>query len=317
MSADEARPGPERDAGDVTPPEPEGDKVMSFWEHLDELRTRLTRAVAAYVVAIFAAWSVKDHVLYWLERPFVDAWRAEGVPGEPELHFAAPADAFMAYFKMSMIAGFALSAPIIFWQLWSFIAPGLYKKEKRWAFAFVFFSTLFFVGGGYFGWRVAFPISFQYFLTLTKEAASAGVTLRPTVMMSEYLDFSTSMLLAFGIIFELPLLITILSMIGLVNWLQLYRFGRWFVMIAAVIGAVISPPDTTSMIVMTVPLILLYVLSIGLAYVFGVKPTPEQLERDKRWQADRKLEKKRWSEQRSRDKEAAKREKVEAKKKKR
>ena len=108
MSEAVSPPAPEHDKGDVKPPEPEGDKVMSFWEHLDELRSRLTRALAAYVVAIFAAWSVKDHVLYWLERPFVDAWRSEGVPGEPELHFAAPADAFMAYFT----DGFPLKSKI-------------------------------------------------------------------------------------------------------------------------------------------------------------------------------------------------------------
>jgi sec-independent protein translocase protein TatC len=293
--------------------EPESDKVMSFWEHLDELRRRLTAAMLSYVVAIFAAWAVKDHLLYWLEVPFIQAWKAEGVPGEPKLHFAAPADAFMAYFKMCMIAGFALSAPVIFWQLWAFVAPGLYKKEKRWAVGFVTFSTLFFVGGGFFGWRVAFPISFSYFLTLTKDAAAAGVHLEPTVMMSEYLDFSSSMLLAFGIIFELPLLITILSMVGLVNWLQLYRFGRWFIMIASVIGAVISPPDTTSMIVMTVPLIALYFLSIGLAYIFGVKPTPEQIERDRRWQEERKVEAQRSRDAKRREKEAAKREKEAAK----
>jgi sec-independent protein translocase protein TatC len=281
---------------------PEDDKVMSFWEHLDELRTRVTRAALAYVAATFAAWAIKDQLLAWLWQPFDASWRARGLPGEAQLHFAAPGDAFMAYFKLCMIAAMGLSAPVIFWQLWGFIAPGLYRKEKRWAFGFVFASTLFFVGGALFGWRMAFPITFDYFLSLTQDAATAGVRLQPTVMFTDYLDFVSQMLLAFGIIFELPLFLTFLSMVGLVNYLQLYRFGRWFIMIAAVVGAVLSPPDTTSMIVMTVPLIALYFLSIGLAYVFGKRPTPEQIERDRVWQEARKLQKQRWSAERRAEK---------------
>lgn len=275
------------------PPEPEDDKMMSLWEHLDELRKRLTGAAIAYVLAMFAAWAVKDHVLAFLWKPFVDSWRTEKLPGEPKLHFAAPGDAFLAYFKLSMIAGLALAAPVMFYQLWSFIAPGLYRKEKRYAMAFVVLSSVFFIGGGLFGWRMAFPISFQYFLGLTGDAAAAGIALEPTVMVGDYLDFVSQMLLAFGLIFELPLFLTFLSVMGVVNYLQLYRFGRWFIMIAAVVGAVLSPPDTTSMIVMTVPLVLLYFLSIGLAYFFGVKPSEAEVERYKQEREEKRLERER------------------------
>ena len=280
------------EAAQGPPPEPsapsESDKLMSFWEHLDELRVRVMRAAGSYIVAIFVAWYFKDPILSWLWQPFADSWRAQHVPGEPELSFAAPSDMFQAYFKLSMIAGLGIAAPIVFWELWAFIAPGLYKKEKRWAFVFVLASSVFFVGGALFGWRLAFPITFQYFLGLTGEAAASGVRVHPTIMMGEYLDFVGQTLLAFGLIFELPLFITLLSILGLVNYLTLLRFGRWFIMIASVVGAVLSPPDTTSMILMTVPLIVLYFLSIGLAYLFGQKPSEDQLERDRRWRADRK-----------------------------
>jgi len=272
---------------------PEDDKVMSLWDHLDELRGRITRAALAYVVAMFAAWAVKDPILAWLWKPFVESWKAEKLPGEPKLHFAAPGDAFLAYFKLSMIAGLGLAAPVIFYQLWSFIAPGLYRKEKRYAMGFVTLSSLFFVGGGLFGWRMAFPISFQYFLGLTTDAAAAGITLEPTVMVGDYLDFVSQMLLAFGLIFELPLLLTFLSLVGLVNYLQLYRFGRWFIMLASIVGAVLSPPDTTSMIVMTVPLVVLYFLSIGLAYIFGQKPSEEELKRYHDEKEEKRLQKER------------------------
>lgn len=281
---------------DQTPKEPEGpedDKTMSFWEHLDELRVRLTRAAMAYVVAMFAAWAVKDPILAWLWKPFVDSWKAEKLAGEPKLHFAAPGDAFVAYFKLSMIAGLGLAAPMLFYQLWAFIAPGLYRREKRYAGGFVFFSSFFFVGGALFGWRMAFPISFQYFLGLTADAKSAGITLEPTVMVGDYLDFVSQMLLAFGVIFELPLLLTFLSMLGVVNYLQLYRFGRWFVVIASILGAVLSPPDTTSMIIMTVPLVVLYFVSIGLAYLFGVKPSAMELENYRNEQEAKRLQRER------------------------
>jgi sec-independent protein translocase protein TatC len=271
-------------------PEPEDDKVMSFWEHLDELRSRLTRAMVAYVAAMFVAWYFKDYLLKVLCEPFMLSWHAANVPGEWQLHFAAPGDMFLAYFKLSMIAGLGIAAPVVFWELWAFIAPGLYKNEKRYAVLVVLASTLFFIGGAYFGWRVAFPISFGYFLGLTGEAAAAGVRIQPTVMMGEYLDFVGQMLLAFGIIFELPLFLTALSVIGIVNYLSLYRFGRWFVLIASVVGAVLSPPDTTSMVVMTVPLIVLYFVSVGLAYVFGRKPTADQIERDRRWREEKRID---------------------------
>ena len=264
--------------------------VMSFWEHLDELRSRLSKAALAYVAAMFAAWAVRDQVLAFLWMPFVASWKTAGLEGEPQLHFAAPGDAFMAYFKLSMIAGAALAAPVVFYQVWAFVAPGLYKREKRWSVGFVVFTSVFFVGGALFGWRLAFPISFDYFLSLTADAKKAGVHITPTVMIGEYLDFVAQMLLAFGIIFELPILITFLSMIGLVNYLQLLRFSRWFVMLASVLGAVLSPPDTTSMVVMTVPLIGLYFVSIGLAWLFGKRPTPEQIERDRRWREEKKAE---------------------------
>src|SRR3954471_20829711 len=225
---------------------------MSLWEHLDELRVRLVRAIIAYIIGASLAWTYRDPILAWLWKPFADSWRAAKIPGDPALNFAAPSDAFKAYFKLSLIGGLMLSAPVIFYQLWAFIAPGLYKKEKKVVIPFVFFSSVLFVGGGLFGWRVAFPVTFEYFLGLAGHPQEAGLAIRPVVMMGQYLDFVSQMLLAFGIVFELPLFILFLSIVGLVNYLQLIRFGRWFILIAFVVGAIITPPDTTSQIVMSV-----------------------------------------------------------------
>lgn len=248
---------------------------MSFWEHLDELRRRIVRTLVAYLIGVTVAWYFRDPILAWLWQPFADSWRAQHLAGDPALHFSAPGEIFTAYFRLSMIAGLLLSAPVAFFELWGFIAPGLYAREKKYVIPFVVASTVLFVGGGLFGWRVAFPITFNYFLEL---AVSGGVNIQPVVMMPQYLEFVGQMLLAFGIVFELPLLILFLSMAGLVNWLQLWNFGRWFVLVAFTVGAIITPPDTTSQLAMSIPLCVLYFVSIGLAWLFGKRPSPEQLE---------------------------------------
>ena len=255
--------------------------TMSFWEHLEELRSRLIKAMIAYAAGVSVAWAYRDPILAWLWKPFADSWRQENIPGDPTLNFAAPSDAFTSYLRLSLIVGLLVSAPVIFYELWAFIAPGLYKREKRLVLPFVLFSTVLFVGGALFGWRIAFPVTFQYFLGLAGNAQLSGLAIRPVVMMSQYLEFASQMLLAFGIVFELPLFILFLSIAGVVNYLQLWRFGRWFVLVAFTVGAILTPPDTTSQIMMSVPLCLLYFLSIGLAYLFGKRPSPEQIAADR------------------------------------
>ena len=283
VQASSPDPDPE-DKDEVEPvtqaasPDPaEVEHKMTIWEHLDELRSRLVKALIAYIVGASVAWSYREPILAWLWKPFADSWRATGIKDDPALNFAAPSDIFKAYFKLSLMGGLLIAAPVIFYQLWSYVAPGLYKKEKKIVIPFVFFSTVLFVGGGLFGWRVAFPITFEYFLGLVGNDPTTVI--RPVVMMPEYLDFVSQMLLAFGIVFELPLLILFLSIAGVVNYLQLLRFARWFVLVAFAIGAVVTPPDMGSQIAMSVPLILLYMVSIGLAYLFGKRPSKEQLDR--------------------------------------
>jgi len=248
------------------------EKTMTFWEHLDELRFRIRRALIGFVVMCVAAWYAREYVLTVLVYPFRKAWVEQNLPGAPELHFAAPSDAFMASVKQSMIAGFVFAAPYIFWQLWAFIAPGLYAKEKKSSLAFVFFSTLLFAIGGTFGWYVAFPVAFSYFLSLSGDLGANGVAIVPTVMMTDYLDFVGRLLLAFGVIFEIPLVSLFLSSAGIINYKQMWKFGRWFVLIAFTLGAALTPPDVTSQLVMAIPMCLLYLVSIGLAYLFGKKP---------------------------------------------
>jgi len=163
--------------------------------------------------------------------------------------------------------GLVLSLPIMLYQLWSFIAPGLYSREKRLALPFVGSSCLLFAAGGYFCWRLVFPMAFQYLLGFAGPVGNLQVT--PTVMIDEYIDFCMRMLIAFGVVFELPVLVMFLSIAGLVTHKHLIKFARYFVVIAFVIAAVITPPDIASQFLLAIPLCLLYVISIGIAWIFS------------------------------------------------
>ncbi len=259
------------------PPDPhdeeDGGKPMTFWEHLEELRTRLIRSVVALFAGCIVAWEFHGRLLEALKLPFASAWVAAGLKGEADLHQSAPAAGFTAYIKLALIGGAALAAPVVFYQLWSFIAPGLYAKEKKYVFPFVGISSLLFVGGGWFGWRVAIPLSFRYFLSLANDGGAGHVTITPTFMVGEYIDFCLQVMLGFGLTFELPMLLLFLSIAGVVNYLTLLKFGRWFIFLAFVIAAILTPPDVVSQLVMAIPLVLLYGVSIGLVYLFGKPPT--------------------------------------------
>lgn len=240
--------------------------TMTFWEHLEELRSRLVKAAAAFLVGSIVAWLFKERLLFLLTKPFVDGWH--GAPGsKPSLHFPAPQSLFMAYIKLSLIGGAVLSLPFVLYQLWAFIAPGLYKKEKRWALPFVASSCLLFATGAYFGWRFVFPAAFDYLLAFTELPKGSPLSVQATVMVDEYLSFMLQALVAFGAVFEIPIVVFFLSAIGLIDHTHLIRFGRYFVVLAFVVSAIITPPDPLSQVLLAVPLLLLYGVSIGVAWL--------------------------------------------------
>lgn len=244
---------------------------MSFWEHLEELRSRIVKSAAATAVGFAIGWIYREPLLDWLTRPFVIAWNSAHLSQHATLHFPAPASLFFAYVKLAFLAGVVLALPVLFYQLWAFVAPGLYAREKRFALPFVFSSSSLFVVGGYFGWRVAFPIAFQYLLGLSGKLSGSSLTVMPTVMIDDYLDFVARMLLGFGLVFELPVLAFFLAVAGLVTHRHLIRFARYFIVIAFVVAAVVTPPDPVSQLLLAIPLCLLYGVSIVVAWIFAPK----------------------------------------------
>lgn len=260
--------------GEAKPPEGGDEGSMTLWEHLEELRGRIVRMALAFLVGSAVCWIYKESILIWLTLPLKEGW-PKGV-GAPALHFGTPAALFISYVRLSALSGFLFALPIILYQLWAFIAPGLYSREKKFAIPFVVSSVLLFVGGGYFGYRVAFPPAFQFLLGFAgqlsdSQALKGGdnpITIVPTVMIGDYIEFVTRMFLAFGAAAELPIVAFFLTVAGIITHRHLIKFFRYFIVVAFIISAVVTPPDPLSQVLLAVPLIGLYGISIGISWIF-------------------------------------------------
>jgi len=259
----------ERRTAESSPPE---DVPMTVLEHLGELRSRLIKALVGCLPAMIVAWEFKEKLLDFLLQPFSIAYRRIGLGDKAVMNYSNPPEMFTTYVKISMVCGFMIASPWVFYQVWAFIAPGLYKRERLYAIPFVLASTLFFSGGAFFAYAALMPQMYETLLSMGGQIEGSSLLIQPMMLITENLAFATQVLLAFGVVFEVPVVVTFLALAGIVNWRQLLAFGRWWVVIAAVISAVLTPtPDVGSMLLMLVPLVVLYYLSVVLAYVFGPK----------------------------------------------
>jgi sec-independent protein translocase protein TatC len=269
-------PEPEEEP-ELTNVDPEADVKMTIWEHLGELRKRIMRAGIALLAGAGLCWGYREKLLAWIAEPYKVAWKIKFPTTAVELQTLAPIDAFVSYMQLAITGGVVLAAPVIFYQLWAFISPGLYSKEKRYIIPFVVFSTTLFAAGIAFCYYAFFPSFFSYSFSLLGEVGESGglvLTSRPT--MEFYLDFATRMLLAFGFVFELPLFISFLALAGLVTPMQLVRFSRWAIIASFVVGAFITPgPEMSSQFIVASALIGLYFLSVGLSFLVAKKKPDE------------------------------------------
>ncbi len=238
----------------------EDDKIP-FTSHLEELRRRLVIAFIAIAIGFVASYGFKEYLFEILVRP-LKLVMAEG----DTLIFTNLPEAFFTYLKVAFLTGIGLASPVILYQFWMFVAPGLYDKEKRLLLPIVFLSTLFFVGGALFGYFIVFPYGFEFFLGFATE------TIRPMPSMKEYLAFAAKLLLAFGIVFELPLVITFMAKLGLVTVPFLKRNRKYAILLFFAGSAILTPPDVVTQVMMALPLMLLYEISIFGARIFGRKP---------------------------------------------
>jgi len=233
---------------------------MSLLEHLDELRRRLLISVIAIFVGFLACWYFAPAIFHWLELPILQVLP----PGE-KLAYTELIGPFMLYIKVALLAGIFLASPIVLLQLWLFIRPGLYSREQTLVLPFLFFTTLFFVAGGYFGYRIAFPMVVKFLL-------GVGEDFRQVVTIQAYFSMMSKILLGLGLVFETPMLMFFLARIGVVSAGQLLRGFRWAVLAIFFIAAIITPtPDIATQTVFAVPMILLYLLGVLVAALFGTK----------------------------------------------
>ncbi len=242
----------------------EEDEKIPFTSHLEELRSRLIKCFIAVGVGFVLSYGFKEILFEILVRPLVEVM-AEG----DHLIFTGLPEAFFTYLKVALLSGLMLASPVILYQFWMFVAPGLYKKERRLLGPIVLLSSFFFIAGALFGYFIVFPWGFKFFLGFATES------IRPLPAMKEYLSFSAKLLLAFGLVFELPMVLTFLARMGIVSVDFLKRNRKYALLLFFVGAAILTPPDVVTQIMMALPLMAMYELSIIGARIFGKKKPQE------------------------------------------
>jgi len=232
------------------------DERLPLTNHLEELRWRIVKCLAAVAAGFGLSYAFADDIFAFLVRPF-NAVK----PAGSQLIFTSLPEAFVTYLKIAFFSGLGLSLPVIFYQLWRFIAPGLYERERRYVLPFVLVSTCFFLSGAAFAFYVVFPFAFRFFLEVAGTSATAMLTLK------DYLSLVIQLLTAFGLTFELPVIMYFLAKLGVVNYAMLARSRKYALLAIVTVAAVLTPPDVVSQILLSIPLLALYELSIWVAYV--------------------------------------------------
>jgi sec-independent protein translocase protein TatC len=260
-------PFPSATPGDDDDPESNEDSgsKMSFLEHLDELRKRLIYVVYSLIAGCIVAYLFISQIFDFIMKPMQQV-----LPPGSYLQYTSGAEPFMLYIKIGFLTGIFIASPAILWQIWKFIAPGLYTHEKKFAIPFVVMSTVFFVAGGVFAHYIAFPVTWVFFNSFSTDY------MKFVPKVDEAFSLYTKMLLGFGAIFEMPTLVFFLARMGVVTGQFLLKYFKYAFLIIFIIAAIISPgTDMMSQVVMAVPMLGLYIISIAIAFVFQKKKKRE------------------------------------------
>ena len=233
---------------------------LPFTAHLEELRSRLIVCFVAIGVGFVLSYGFKEILFDILVAPLKTVMET----GDKIIFTGLP-EAFFTYLKVAFLTGAILASPVIIYEFWMFVAPGLYRKERRILVPIVILSSLFFIGGALFGYFIVFPWGFKFFLGFATDI------IRPLPSMREYLSFSSKLLIAFGLSFELPIILTFMARIGLVTVPFLKKNRKYALLLFFIGAAILTPPDVVTQIMMALPLMVLYELSIVGARIFGKK----------------------------------------------
>lgn len=255
-------------AGTGGTPEPE-EKTMGLMDHLNELRWRLVRCFIAAGVGFLLCWTVVEPIFDFITAPLLSALPAHGTA----MYTTLPEPFFVRMF-VAFVTGLFVTSPYIFYQIWAFISPGLYEEEKKGLLPIALLSAIFFIGGGVFCYFIVFPYAFNFFLGFSSEQIQA----MPRI--TDYLDFVIKLLLAFGLIFEMPLFSFFLSRMGVITAQMMRKARRYAVLCIFIVAAILTPPDVVSQLLMAMPMLLLYEISILVAAAFGRKKKEKKEEED-------------------------------------
>jgi len=238
--------------------EKESMPTMGFLDHLEELRKRVIYCVVAVAVGFFVCWGYAEKIYGVMQKPIMTALRNHNLP--ETLVYLNPTEPFNLYLKVAALAGLFLTCPFVLYQVWLFIAPGLYRNEKRYVAPFLFSTVGLFVAGGYFGYRLVYPAALDFLIGYGKQ-------FQPMITIAEYTQLFLTIILGMGVIFEIPILVFFLSLMGIVTAGFMWKNFRYAILVIFVIAAIITPTtDILNMCIFAAPMVALYAISIGIAW---------------------------------------------------
>jgi len=236
---------------------------MSFLEHLEELRKRIIYSIIAVTIGFFACWGYAEKIFGLMQIPIMDALRRNGM--SEKLVYLNPTEPFNLYLKIGFMAAIFVTSPFVLYQVWMFISPGLYRNEKRYVLPFMFSTILLFVSGGLFGYKMVYPAALDFLI-------SYGKQFQPMITIGEYTDLFLTIILGLGIVFELPIVVFFLAIMGVVTAGWMWRNIRYSILVIFIIAAILTPTtDILNMCLFAAPMVGLYIISIGVAYIVHPK----------------------------------------------
>ena len=249
------------DTAELPPPDSLQDSMpaMSFLEHLEELRKRIIYSLIAVTVGFFACWNYHEFIFRFVQRPVTDALQRNGMA--EKLVYLNPTEPFNLYLKVAFLAGLFVTSPFVLYQVWLFISPGLYRNEKRYVLPFMFSTVFLFLGGGLFAYKMVYPAALNFLIDYGKQ-------FQPMITIGEYTDLFLTIMLGMGVIFEMPILVFFLSMMGIVSPAWMWRNVRYSILVIFIVAAILTPTtDILNMCLFAAPMVGLYILSTGVAWM--------------------------------------------------
>ena len=260
---------------ETLPEAPEKNKdslpAMGFLEHLEELRRRIIFSIIAMAVGFFACWGYAEKIYEVMQRPIMVALKHNGMA--EKLVYLNPTEPFNMYLKVAFLAGLFLTSPFVLYQVWAFISPGLYRNEKRYVVPFMVSTVGLFIAGGYFGYKLVYPQALEFLIGYGKQ-------FQPMITIGEYTDLFLTIIIGMGVIFEMPILVFFLALMGIVTAGWMWRNLRYSILVIFIIAAILTPTtDILNMCIFAAPMVALYVFSIAIAWMVHPKQRRARMEK--------------------------------------